>query len=67
MSENNKIAIFQQKEMRKIIYNDEWWFVIENVILALTDSKNSRSYVKEMRIRDAELAKGWRQIATPFL
>lgn len=34
MSEINKIAIFQQKEMRKIIYNDEWWFVIEDPELA---------------------------------
>jgi len=23
-----KIAIFMKKEIRKIIYNNEWWFVI---------------------------------------
>lgn len=65
-SQFNKIAIFQKKEIRKTIHDDEWWFVIEDVILALTDSKNPRGYIKDMRRRDAELAKGWGQIATPL-
>ena len=65
-SQFNKIAIFQKKEIRKTIHNDEWWFVIEDVILALTDSKNPKGYIKDMRRRDAELAKGWGQIATPL-
>jgi len=66
MNENNKIAIFQKKEIRKTIHNDEWWFVIEDVIFALTDSKNPKGYIKDMRRRDAELTKGWGQIATPL-
>jgi len=66
MSENKKIAIFQKKEIRKTIHNDEWWFVIEDVIFALTDSKNPKGYIKDMRRRDAELTKGWGQIATPL-
>ena len=64
---DNKIAIFQRKEIRKTIHNTEWWFVIEDVIFALTDSKNPKGYIKDMRRRDAELAKGWGQIATPLL
>ncbi len=63
---NNKIAIFQRKEIRKTIHNSEWWFVIEDVVLALTDSKNPKGYIKDMRRRDTELAKGWGQIATPL-
>jgi len=66
MNENKKIAIFQKKEIRKTIHNNEWWFVIEDVVLALTDSKNPRAYIKDMRRRDSELAKGWGQIATPL-
>jgi DNA-damage-inducible protein D len=65
-NENKKIAIFQQKEIRKTIHNNEWWFVIEDVVFALTDSKNPKGYIKDMRRRDAELAKGWGQIATPL-
>jgi len=64
--ENKKIAIFQKKEIRKIIYKNEWWFVIEDVVFALTDSKNPKGYIKDMRRRDSELSKGWGQIATPL-
>ena len=66
MSENNKIAIFQEKEIRKVIYNNEWWFVIGDVVFALTDSKDPKGYIKDMRRRDSELSKGWGQIATPL-
>ncbi len=64
--ESKKIAIFQKKEIRKIIYKNEWWFVIEDVVSALTDSKNPKGYIKDMRRRDSELSKGWGQIATPL-
>ncbi len=49
--ENTKLAIFQQKEIRKIIYNDEWWFSVVDIISALTDSKNARDYWYKMKIR----------------
>ncbi len=64
--DNSKIAIFQKKEIRKIIYKNEWWFVITDVISVLTDSKNPKGYIKDMRRRDNELSKGWGQIATPL-
>ncbi len=61
-----KIAVFRKKEIRKIIYKDEWWFVINDVVLALTDSVQPRGYIKDMRRRDKELSEGWGQIATPL-
>ena len=61
-----KISIFQKKEVRKTIYNKEWWFVIEDVVVALTDSVQPKGYIKDMRRRDKELSKGWWQIATPL-
>lgn len=61
-----RIAIFKQKEIRKTIYKNEWWFVIEDVVVALTDSVQPGGYIKDMRRRDEELAKGWGQIATPL-
>lgn len=51
-----KIAIFQRKEIRKQLHNGEWWFVIVDVIVALTDSTDPPQYLKRMRSRDAELA-----------
>jgi prophage antirepressor-like protein len=27
-----KLAVFEGREIRKTIYNDEWWFVVEDVL-----------------------------------
>lgn len=61
-----KIAIFRKKEIRKIIHKNEWWFVIADIVAVLTDSVQPDGYIKDMRRRDEELAKGWGQIATPL-
>ena len=61
-----RIALFQRKEIRRAIHNKEWWFVITDVIAALTDSVDPQGYLKDMRRRDPELTKGWGQIATPL-
>ena len=39
------------------------WFVVEDVVLALIDSQDSKQYVQRMKQRDPELGKGWVQIA----
>jgi len=67
VEETTKIAVFKGKEIRKTIHKDEWWFVIVDVVAALTDSKQPDGYIKDMRRRDGELAKGWGQIATPLV
>lgn len=61
-----KIAIFRKREIRKTIHNNEWWFVVNDVVLALTDSPNVQDYIKKMRKRDEELTKGWGQIVIPL-
>ena len=61
-----KIAIFKGKKVRKIIYKNEWWFVVEDVVLALTDSVNPKDYINKMRRRDTELSKGYGQIVHPL-
>ena len=57
-----KIAIFRNRKIRKTIHKNEWWFVVEDVVLALIDSSDSKQYIQRMRIRDPELSKGWVQI-----
>ena len=51
-----KIAIFQKKEIRKQLHGGEWWFVINDVVAALTESDNPAQYLKNLRNRDDELA-----------
>jgi len=61
-----EIAIFKGQKVRRTIYNNEWWFVISDVIQTLTDSVNIKDYITKMRKRDIELEKGWGQIVTPL-
>lgn len=45
MSEEfTRIALFQKKEIRKTIYNNEWWFSVVDVVAVLTDSPEPRVY-----------------------
>ena len=55
-SPETRIALFQRKEIRRTIHNDEWWFVITDVVGALTDSVAPSDYLKKMRKRDPDLA-----------
>lgn len=59
------IAVFQETAIRRVWHNEEWWFAIVDVVGVLTDSVQPEGYVKDLRRRDPELAKGWGQIATP--
>lgn len=59
-----KIAIFQGGKVRKTIHNNEWWFVIEDVVVILTDSVKPKGYITDMKRRDKGLAEGWWQIAS---
>lgn len=62
----SRIAVFKRKEVRRTLHNNEWWFVIADVVAALTDSKDVTQYVHKLRQRDPELAKGWVQIVHPL-
>ena len=39
MQSVTKIAIFKGKKIRKALHQNEWWFVINDIIESLTDSK----------------------------
>ena len=60
--ETTKIALFQGKKIRKTIYKNEWWFVVVDIVAALTDTPNPRDYLNKMRLRDEQLDKGYGQI-----
>jgi hypothetical protein len=60
--ETNNIALFKGNQIRRTIHNNEWWFVVEDVILSLIDSSDPKQYVQRMKLRDPELDKGWVQI-----
>ncbi len=60
--ETIKIILSKSKKIRKTIHDNEWWFVVEDIVFALTDSVNVKDYINKMRVRDGELSKGYGQI-----
>jgi len=61
-----KISVFRGHKIRKTIYQDEWWFSVEDIVLVLTDSQDPKQYIKKMRKRDPELENNWGTICTPL-
>jgi hypothetical protein len=51
------LAVFKGKKIRKTLHQNEWWFVINDVIESLTDSNDPAQYFKRLKQRDEELAK----------
>lgn len=55
----SNVKLFESKQIRSV-WNDiekKWYFVVEDVVTVLTDSKDPKQYVKRMKLRDKELAK----------
>jgi len=48
---DNKIAIFKVKKIRRIIYQNEWWFSVVDVCEALTDSIDAGAYWRKLKQR----------------
>jgi DNA-damage-inducible protein D len=65
--ETTKIEVFKGKQVRKTIHNNEWWFSVEDIVIALTDSNDPKQYINKMRKRDPQLAEGWVQFVHTLL
>ncbi len=65
LNNDNQIAIFRGKTVRKTIYKKEWWFSILDVIKILTDSPQPKTYWAKMKDRDKEMSQPfpfWEQL-----
>ncbi len=60
----NKLALFEEKEIRKTWQNNKWYFSILDVVYALTDSKDPKQYIKKLKLRDTEIQNNWGTICT---
>lgn len=47
----NKLALFEEKEIRKKWKDNDWYFSVIDVIYALTDSKNPNRYWSDLKIK----------------
>ena len=65
----NSIKLFEDKQVRSTWSEAEekWYFVVEDVVAILTDSKDPKQYIKRLRQRDEELSKGWVQFVPTLI
>lgn len=55
MEQDNKIAVFQEKHIRKVWHDEEWYFSVIDVIEVLTDSPNPNVYWSAMKKREKQV------------
>jgi len=48
------LIIFQGKAIRRLWFNDEWWFSVVDIIEALTQTDRARKYWSDLKVKLAE-------------
>jgi hypothetical protein len=64
-----RMALFEERQVRRVFHSEEWWFVLTDIVSALTDSPTPFEYMKRLRRREPSLAaafKGGGQFAPPL-
>ena len=51
MEETSSLVVFQDKRIRRIWENDEWWFSVVDVVGILTESQDARKYWNKLSQR----------------
>jgi prophage antirepressor-like protein len=52
MDKDNALIVFQDKKIRRIWQNNEWYFSVVDVVAALTDSPTPRQYWGKVKDRE---------------
>jgi prophage antirepressor-like protein len=54
MDKENALVTFQDKKIRRIWHNDQWYFSVIDVVGALSGSSNPRNYWNMLKSRESE-------------
>ena len=54
MDTNNAIVVFQGKDIRRVWYNNDWWFSVIDIVETLTESTNPNNYWSMLKTRESE-------------
>lgn len=54
MTDNNALVVFQDKKIRRIWHEKEWFFSVIDVVAALTDSADAKDYWYRLKKREQE-------------
>ena len=45
----NEMALFEERPVRRVFHDEEWWFVLTDIVSALTRSPAPSDYLKKLR------------------
>jgi prophage antirepressor-like protein len=62
----SNIVLFEDKNIRRVWHNEQWYFAVSDIVQILSDSVDVKQYIKKMRNRDVELSNNWGTICTPL-
>jgi prophage antirepressor-like protein len=54
-SQQNKLIVFQDKNIRRTWHEEEWFYSLVDIVAVLSESANPTDYLKKIRKRDDEL------------
>ena len=57
MNQSNKIILFQEKQIRRLWQDEQWFFAVVDVLEVLTESTNPRDYWYRLKKRELEHGK----------
>ena len=56
----SELALFEEHPVRRVFHEEEWWFVVSDIVGVLTDSPNPSDYLKKLRRRDSSLVEAFK-------
>ena len=65
MTEHDALVVFQDKKIRRIWHEHEWYFSVVDVVEALTDSPSPRQYWGVLKRRETQLLTSCLQLKLP--
>lgn len=55
MNQKKSLIVFQDKKIRRVWHDEEWYFSVSDIIAVLTDSKDELAYWRKLKQREPQL------------
>jgi len=55
MDKNKSLVVFQNKKIRRIWHNDEWFYSVIDIAAVLSESNNPATYWRVLKHREPQL------------
>ena len=60
-------SVFEGKKIRKTYQNGKWYFCLSDIVYSLTNTSDSKVYLKELRKRRLDIKENWHSLCPLYL